>query len=120
MKLRHIRLALGGLLLMGALFVVLPGLGRFVAAPAAETPAERRCIPRLYSALLTSANRQTEETARQEVRGDMRLQAFAGMDAVPRALPADGALRDANGNVLTARVYYQCVPEAFAPGDAKT
>lgn len=117
MKIRHIRLALGGLLLFGALFVVLPGVGRLFAQ---ETPAPKPVAVRVYSAILTGAASGAQGEQAASERSDLRTDALWGEECSQYAAPRERTITDANGNVVTARAYYKSVPEAFAPGDAKT
>lgn len=116
MKLRYIRLTLGAVLFFGALFVVLPGVGRLFtqeSAVARTASAMRPCEVVLVS---SSACAQSEQAAQERTEPRLDVIACKRQEAVPRA----GVETDANGNVVTTPAYYRSVPEAFAPGDAKT
>lgn len=117
MKLRHIRIALSGLLLAGALFVVLPGLGRLFER--ADTYEQRKHVS-IPSAAITQS---VDAFAHEQMRGDHPDERFDMMEQSHMAFQnfkVSCVARDANGNVITRRVYYRSVPEAFSPGDAKT
>lgn len=118
MVFKRLRLALGGLLMLGALLIVLPGAQRLFAqdAPKAQSPQPLR----MCSAILTSASNAVQEEPGTDARTGVGKDAFAAQKQSPYLAPCAGLLTDANGNVITAQAYYKSVPEAFAPGDAKT
>ena len=116
MKIRQIRLTLMFVMIFGALFVVLPGLGRLMMD---EAPITAREPVRAYALVLTApSNAPQEQVAAQrtQVREET---AVCRTDKLCIPLRRQ-ASTDANGNVVAAGAYYKCVPEAFALGDAKT
>lgn len=115
-EMRYIRLTLGAALLFGALFVVLPGVGKLFAQE--STVPQQTSVARTCEAVLVSGSAcaQGEQVARERADSHLDAAACVQQETEPRA----GVDTDANGNVVTAPAYYRSVPEAFAPGDAKT
>lgn len=118
MVLKRLRLALGGLLMLGAFLIVLPGAGRLFAQDAPEAPSPQPL--RVCSAILTSSTNAVREEPGTDTRAFPDKDTLCEEKQSPYTALCAGLLTDANGNVITAQAYYKSVPEAFAPGDAKT
>lgn len=118
MRVRSIRYGLGLAFVLLAVAAVLPGIGRLF-----EKDAQAPVVPervRVYTALLTAVNSTAQEQAQTAEKSAERPGAPAVYKDALSAYARPLAARDANGNVITRRAYYQCVPEAFTPSDAKT
>lgn len=114
---KRIRLMLGFVMVFGALFVVLPGWGRLFEQDAPPVRAKEPCS--VYACILTAVRTSPDEQAASQ-RIQTRESEVAFIRGMQCITPYRGAATDANGNVVTSQAYYKCVPEAFAPGDAKT
>lgn len=113
-----------GVLFAGiVMLVLLPGMGRLFKEATPQTPVIPKAgtpAPLLYEGMFlqskstTTADKATDATSRYD--GEKERCAVLHNVSGQRA----NRRHDANGNVVTAGAYYQCVAEAFAAGDAKT
>lgn len=118
MVFKRLRLTLGCLLMLGALLIVLPGAERLFAQDAPQAQSQQPL--RMCSAILTGVSNAVQEEPGTDARIGESKDTLAAQKQTPYLALCAGLLTDANGNVITAQAYYKSVPEAFAPGDAKT